>query len=55
MKRITIPQQAAQDFRQHQTRRWFFKDCAVGLGALALGQLFDSNGNAAPLGENPLA
>ena len=55
MKRITIPQQAAQDFCQHQTRRWFFKDCAVGLGALALGQLFDSNGNAAPLGENPLA
>ena len=37
------------------TRRWFFEECGVGLGALALGQLFNAKGNAAPLGENPLA
>ena len=37
------------------TRRWFFEQCGVGLGALALGQLFNAKGNAAPLGENPLA
>jgi hypothetical protein len=37
------------------TRRWFFRDCAVGLGAIALGQLLRQNGYAAPLGTNPLA
>ena len=37
------------------TRRWFFEQCGVGLGALALGQLFNAKGNAAPLGENPHA
>ena len=37
------------------TRRWFFEECGVGLGALALGQLFNAKGNAAPLGENPHA
>ncbi|MBI4584673.1 MAG: DUF1501 domain-containing protein [Planctomycetes bacterium] len=30
------------------TRRWFFKDCAIGLGALALHQLFREAGFAAP-------
>src|SRR5207302_7195151 len=29
------------------TRRWFFKDCAVGLGAIALAQLLQENGWAA--------
>jgi hypothetical protein len=37
------------------TRRWFFQQCGVGLGAVALGQLFGQNGLAAPLGSNPLA
>jgi hypothetical protein len=38
------------------TRRWFFEQCGVGLGAIALGQLFRSNGWAAPnLAGNPLA
>ena len=37
------------------TRRWFFKDCAVGLGAIALGQLFGQSGYAAPASLNPLA
>ena len=38
------------------TRRWFFEQCGVGLGAIALGSLFRQNGWAAPaaLG-NPLA
>src|SRR3954466_14621633 len=38
------------------TRRWFFEQCGVGLGAIALGQLFQQNGwaAAAPI-ENPLA
>ncbi len=33
---------------QQLTRRWFFKDCAIGLGALALHQLFREAGFAAP-------
>src|SRR5215471_4812132 len=38
------------------TRRWFFEQCGVGLGAIALGQLFRQTGLAAPLpGVNPLA
>jgi uncharacterized protein (DUF1501 family) len=38
------------------TRRWFFQQCGVGLGAIALGRLFQQNGLAAPLAAaNPLA
>jgi uncharacterized protein (DUF1501 family) len=36
-------------------RRWFIKQCGVGLGAIALGQLFRSSGFAATDGVNPLA
>src|SRR3989441_6294613 len=38
------------------TRRWFFEQCGVGLGAIALGQLFRQSGWAAPATlANPLA
>jgi hypothetical protein len=40
------------------TRRWFFKECGVGLGAIALGQLLRESGFAAPAKvaiEGPLA
>src|SRR5438093_9087149 len=38
------------------TRRWFFKECGVGLGAIALGQLLRESGFAAPTQAlNPLA
>src|SRR5436190_6195582 len=39
------------------TRRWFFQQCGVGLGAIALGELFGRAGMAAtlPAGLNPLA
>jgi hypothetical protein len=38
------------------TRRWFFQQCGVGLGAIALGRLFQQNGWAAPGSTtNPLA
>src|SRR5438132_3523056 len=36
------------------TRRWFFRDCAVGLGAIALGELMREQGWAAPVAD-PLA
>jgi hypothetical protein len=42
--------------RKRITRRWFFEQCGVGLGAIALGQLFRSNGWAATAdATNPLA
>jgi len=41
--------------RTEITRRWFFQQCGVGLGAIALGRLFQQNGWAAPAGNNPLA
>ena len=38
------------------TRRWFFEQCGVGLGAIALGELFRNNGWASPASAlNPLA
>src|SRR5438105_6577826 len=38
------------------TRRWFFEQCGVGLGAIALGQLFRQSGWASPAAlANPLA
>jgi hypothetical protein len=46
-----------QDPRQ-VTRRWFFEQCGVGLGAIALGQLLAENGYAATMNagaKNPLA
>ena len=36
------------------SRRWFLQQCGVGLGAVALGGLFQQNGWAAP-SMNPLA
>ncbi len=40
------------------TRRWFFKECGIGLGSLALASLLDSNASAAlsqqPAIQNPL-
>ncbi|MEO7144865.1 MAG: DUF1501 domain-containing protein [Bryobacteraceae bacterium] len=49
-------------YRNHDprqiTRRWFFEQCGVGLGAIALGQLLAENGYAAtvnPGTDDPLA
>ena len=42
--------------RTEITRRWFFQQCGVGLGAIALGGLFTREGWAAAAGlNNPLA
>ncbi|MSU59215.1 MAG: DUF1501 domain-containing protein [Pedosphaera sp.] len=41
--------------RKLVTRRWFFQQCGVGLGAVALGTLFRENGLAAITPDNPLA
>src|SRR5438093_11434605 len=42
--------------RKQITRRWFFEQCGVGLGTIALGTLFRQSGWASPAGlPNPLA
>ncbi len=62
MNRIPIALEAAEAHRQFLTRRWFFRQCGVGLGAIALNSLLtgsaqaaktSQSGPAAPL--NPLA
>ncbi|HEY7314733.1 MAG TPA: DUF1501 domain-containing protein [Gemmataceae bacterium] len=37
------------------TRRWFFRECGVGLGAIALGELLRQSGLAAAPSSDPLA
>src|SRR5215207_2134381 len=39
---------AAESARQHLTRRWFFGECGVGLGTVALGQLLSRDAQASP-------
>jgi uncharacterized protein (DUF1501 family) len=36
--------QIADEYRRYLTRRWFFKQCGVGLGAIALGELLAQQG-----------
>jgi uncharacterized protein (DUF1501 family) len=44
----------AAEHRKAITRRWFFKECGVGLGAIALGKLLGEQGALAAL-NNPLS
>jgi hypothetical protein len=46
--------QLTAELQRHITRRWFFRDCGVGLGAAALHSLMQS-ANAAPVAREPLA
>ena len=32
-----------EQLRSHLTRRWFFKECGIGLGAIALGSLLSDD------------
>jgi hypothetical protein len=47
MNRLTHLQHAAEEDRRLLTRRWFFKDCGVGLGAIALHSLLQDRAVAA--------
>ena len=42
-------------FRQQITRRWFFRDCGVGLGAAALASLLGNDARGAATARAPLA
>jgi hypothetical protein len=44
-----------EDFRRIQTRRSFFRDCAGGIGTIALADLLRQEGRAAVPSANPLA
>src|ERR1700757_4389976 len=47
-----------RDYQRDLTRRWFFRQCGVGLGSIALTSLLQEStalGVAAPKGSNPLA
>src|SRR5215831_2750994 len=55
---MTKPEYFFNAYRQQITRRWFFKECGVGLGAIALGSLLsEATAPAANkiVGVNPLA
>ncbi|MBO0697416.1 MAG: DUF1501 domain-containing protein, partial [Zavarzinella sp.] len=41
--------------RQYLTRRWFFRDCGVGLGSIALASLLGESAGAAPSPTDPMA
>jgi len=55
MNRLSHQEHFAFLRRQEITRRWFFKQCGVGLGAMALRHLLGQSAVAAPSGVNPLA
>ena len=47
----------ATEYSRYLTRRWFFKDCGVGLASIAAMDLLARNASAAPAAapESPLA
>jgi hypothetical protein len=47
MPRANRQEHLLNEIRQDLTRRWFFKECGVGLGAIALGQLLGGNASGA--------
>ncbi|MBM3823056.1 MAG: DUF1501 domain-containing protein [Verrucomicrobia bacterium] len=57
MNRTTRSQDLALEYRRYRTRRWFFRECGVGLGSIALGSLLadPTLQAAAQAGSNPLA
>ena len=58
MNRLTHFQQAVEQQRRAISRRWFFRDCGVGLGAIALHSLLggqSASAAPAPALINPLA
>src|ERR1043166_1798826 len=55
---MTRQEHLFQEYKQQITRRWFFKECGVGLGAIALGSLMGEGKLSAAstiTGTNPLA
>src|SRR4051794_22020695 len=55
---MSLHDKVRDELRSHLTRRWFFRDCGVGLGSIALGSLLGGSMAAAedaPAPASPLA
>lgn len=52
---MTTQEHVRAELRKQVTRRWFFKECGVGLGAIALRSLLSESAMASVAGVNPLA
>src|SRR5215203_5213772 len=52
---MNLVNQIADEYRRHLTRRWFFRECAVGLGPMALASLLGESAWAAPSPADPMA
>src|SRR5262245_27361104 len=50
---MTPEQQLTAEYKHHLTRRWFFRECGVGLGTVALASLLGERAAGESL--NPLA
>src|SRR2546422_4186948 len=54
----TLPADLRSEYARLITRRWFFRQCGVGLGSIALASLLEADksfGARSPTGSNPLA
>jgi hypothetical protein len=53
---MNMQQEISKEVGRLTSRRWFFKQCGMGLGAIALSELLNGSGAAgAAIGTNPLA
>jgi len=55
---MNIPNELRAEYARLLTRRWFFRQCGVGLGSIALASLLGADktfGASAPKADNPLA
>ncbi len=48
-------QEFLEECRKQVTRRWFFRECGVGLGAIALSELMGASARAGNVPDDPLA
>src|SRR6187399_1561919 len=55
MHRTGVTTMDQEQFRRIQSRRSFFRDCAGGIGTIALAQMLERDGRAAAVEQNPLA
>ncbi|MBB5034980.1 DUF1501 domain-containing protein [Prosthecobacter vanneervenii] len=52
---MNLRQELQAEYARYRTRRWFFKDCGVGLASIAAADLMSRTAGAAPAPTNPLA
>ena len=53
--RMTLRHELQAEYARYRTRRWFFKDCGVGLASIAAMDLMSRTASAAPAPASPLA